>query len=131
MKTSLDKKPARTLTAADRCDRCSARALVETALRFAALVRVPLRLLRGRAERRRCHHPGGRAAPVADRLSARHGGHVAALSALSGAITSVRRTDSPLSSEPVDRSYECFDEAVAAMTRVVKDDEFAVRPLLV
>ena len=30
MKTSLDKKPA--LTAADRCDRCSARALVETAL---------------------------------------------------------------------------------------------------
>ena len=69
--------------------------------------------------------------PVADRLSARHGGHVAALSALAGAITSVRRTGSPLSSEPVDRSYECFDEAVAAMTRVVKDDEFAVRPLLV
>ena len=32
MKTSLDKKPARTLTAADRCDRCSARALVEIAL---------------------------------------------------------------------------------------------------
>ena len=32
MKTSLDKMPARTLTAADRCDRCSARALVETAL---------------------------------------------------------------------------------------------------
>lgn len=32
MNTSLDKKPARTLTAADRCDRCSARALVETEL---------------------------------------------------------------------------------------------------
>jgi len=32
MKTSIDKKPARTLTAADRCDRCAARALVETAL---------------------------------------------------------------------------------------------------
>ncbi|NMM24447.1 MAG: hypothetical protein HHJ11_13320 [Phycicoccus sp.] len=32
MKTSIDKKPTRTLTAADRCDRCSARALVETAL---------------------------------------------------------------------------------------------------
>jgi len=69
--------------------------------------------------------------PHEDRLSARHGGHVAALSALSGATTNVRGTGSPLSSEPVDRSYECFDEAVAAMTRVVKDDEFAVRPLLV
>ena len=32
MKTSIDKKPARTLTAADRCDRCAARALVETEL---------------------------------------------------------------------------------------------------
>ena len=32
MKTSIDKKPARTLTVADRCDRCSALALVETAL---------------------------------------------------------------------------------------------------
>jgi hypothetical protein len=31
MKTSLDKKPTRTLTAADLCDRCSARAMVETA----------------------------------------------------------------------------------------------------
>jgi len=31
MNTSLDKKPARTLTAADLCDRCSARAVVETA----------------------------------------------------------------------------------------------------
>src|SRR5664279_6026596 len=35
--------------------------------RFAALVRPPLRILRGRAERLRRHHPGGRAAPVADR----------------------------------------------------------------
>src|SRR5674476_1204413 len=34
--------------------------------RFAALVRPPLRILRGRAERLRRHHPGGRAAPVAD-----------------------------------------------------------------
>src|SRR5674476_241629 len=33
--------------------------------RFAALVRPPLRILRGRAERLRRHHPGGRAAPVA------------------------------------------------------------------
>jgi hypothetical protein len=32
MRSSLDKRPARTLTVADRCDRCSARALVETAL---------------------------------------------------------------------------------------------------
>jgi hypothetical protein len=32
MKSSLDNRPARTLTVADRCDRCSARALVETAL---------------------------------------------------------------------------------------------------
>jgi len=32
MKTSIDKKPVWTLTAADRCDRCTARALVETAL---------------------------------------------------------------------------------------------------
>ena len=32
MKTSLDKKPARTSTAAGRCDRCSARALVETVM---------------------------------------------------------------------------------------------------
>jgi hypothetical protein len=32
MNTSLDKLPCRTLTAADRCDRCSARALVETEL---------------------------------------------------------------------------------------------------
>ena len=54
-----------------------------------------------------------------------------ALSTLSGAKTSLRRSGSPLSSEPVDRSYECFDEALAAMTRVVKDDEFAARPLLV
>ena len=30
MKASLDKKPTRTLSAADRCDRCSARAAVET-----------------------------------------------------------------------------------------------------
>jgi hypothetical protein len=32
MKTSFGRKPARTLTAADRCDRCSARAIVETEL---------------------------------------------------------------------------------------------------
>lgn len=32
MRTSLDKKPDRILTAADRCDRCGARALVETEL---------------------------------------------------------------------------------------------------
>jgi hypothetical protein len=32
MKTSIDKKPARNLTAADRCDRCEARALVGTVL---------------------------------------------------------------------------------------------------
>ena len=32
MKTSLDKNPARPLTAADRCDRCSARAVVETVM---------------------------------------------------------------------------------------------------
>jgi hypothetical protein len=32
MKTSLDKKPTGTLTAADLCDRCSARAVVETAM---------------------------------------------------------------------------------------------------
>ncbi|HZW44583.1 MAG TPA: hypothetical protein VFF32_09375 [Dermatophilaceae bacterium] len=32
MKTSIDKKPLWTLTAADRCDRCEALALVETAL---------------------------------------------------------------------------------------------------
>ncbi|HEX7537795.1 MAG TPA: hypothetical protein VF391_12430 [Dermatophilaceae bacterium] len=31
MKTSLDREPARTLTAADLCDRCPARAVVETA----------------------------------------------------------------------------------------------------
>ena len=31
MKTSLNKKPVWTLTAADRCDRCPARAVVETA----------------------------------------------------------------------------------------------------
>ena len=30
MKASLDKKPARPLSAADLCDRCSARAAVET-----------------------------------------------------------------------------------------------------
>ena len=33
MKTSLDKKPARALTSADLCDRCSAQAVVATALR--------------------------------------------------------------------------------------------------
>lgn len=32
MKTWLDNQPTRTLTAADRCDRCQARALVETVL---------------------------------------------------------------------------------------------------
>ena len=32
MKASLDKKPARSLTAADVCDRCSARAAVETVM---------------------------------------------------------------------------------------------------
>lgn len=32
MKPSLDKNPARPLTAADRCDRCSARAVVETVM---------------------------------------------------------------------------------------------------
>jgi len=32
MKTSYGRKPAPTLTAADRCDRCSARAMVETEL---------------------------------------------------------------------------------------------------
>src|SRR5665647_3861494 len=32
MKASLDKKPARPLTAADLCDRCSARAVVETVM---------------------------------------------------------------------------------------------------
>jgi len=32
MKTSLDKNPTRTLTAADLCDRCPTRAVVETAL---------------------------------------------------------------------------------------------------
>ena len=32
MKTSLDKKPARTLTAADLCDRCSVRAAVQTVM---------------------------------------------------------------------------------------------------
>jgi hypothetical protein len=32
MKASLDKKPARSLTSADVCDRCSARATVETAI---------------------------------------------------------------------------------------------------
>ena len=32
MKASLDKKPARPLTAADLCDRCSARAAVETVM---------------------------------------------------------------------------------------------------
>jgi hypothetical protein len=32
METSLDKKPSRPLTAADVCDRCSARAVVETGL---------------------------------------------------------------------------------------------------
>jgi hypothetical protein len=30
MKASLDKKPTRSLTAADVCDRCSARAAVKT-----------------------------------------------------------------------------------------------------
>jgi hypothetical protein len=30
MKASLDRKPARSLTAADLCDRCPARAAVET-----------------------------------------------------------------------------------------------------
>ena len=33
MKTSLENMPARTLTATDLCDRCSAPAVVETALR--------------------------------------------------------------------------------------------------
>jgi hypothetical protein len=32
MKASLDKKPARPLTAADLCDRCPARAVVETVM---------------------------------------------------------------------------------------------------
>src|SRR5665811_186948 len=32
MKASLDRKPARPLTAADLCDRCSARAAVETVM---------------------------------------------------------------------------------------------------
>ena len=32
MKASLDKKPTRSLTAADVCDRCSARAAVETVM---------------------------------------------------------------------------------------------------
>ena len=32
MKASLDKKPARSMTAADVCDRCSARAAVETVM---------------------------------------------------------------------------------------------------
>src|SRR5665648_250069 len=32
MKASLDKKPSRPLTAADLCDRCSARAVVETVM---------------------------------------------------------------------------------------------------
>ena len=32
MKASLDKKPARPLTAADLCDRCSVRAAVETVM---------------------------------------------------------------------------------------------------
>lgn len=32
MKTALDKKPARTLMAADLCDRCSARAAVQTVM---------------------------------------------------------------------------------------------------
>jgi hypothetical protein len=33
MKASLGKKPARSLTSADVCDRCSARATVETVIR--------------------------------------------------------------------------------------------------
>jgi hypothetical protein len=32
MKASLDKNPARPLTAADLCDRCSSRAMVETVM---------------------------------------------------------------------------------------------------
>ena len=32
MKASLDKRPARPLSAADLCDRCSARAAVETVM---------------------------------------------------------------------------------------------------
>lgn len=32
MKVSLDKKPTRSLTAADVCDRCSARAAVKTVM---------------------------------------------------------------------------------------------------
>lgn len=32
MNTSLDNKTAQPLTAADRCDRCSARAMVETVI---------------------------------------------------------------------------------------------------
>jgi len=32
MKASLDKNPARPLTAADLCDRCSSRAVVETVM---------------------------------------------------------------------------------------------------
>jgi hypothetical protein len=32
MKASLDKNPARQLTAADLCDRCSSRAMVETVM---------------------------------------------------------------------------------------------------
>jgi hypothetical protein len=61
--------PARPLTAADLCDRlsssCGGRDC-DDAGRFATLVLSPLRILRGRAERLRHHHPGGRAAPVAD-----------------------------------------------------------------
>jgi hypothetical protein len=32
MKSSIERGPARALTAADRCDRCSARAVVETVM---------------------------------------------------------------------------------------------------
>ncbi|HZX99148.1 MAG TPA: hypothetical protein VFE92_06635 [Dermatophilaceae bacterium] len=38
MKASLDKKPARALTAADLCDRCSSPAVVETVISGGSLL---------------------------------------------------------------------------------------------
>jgi hypothetical protein len=38
MKASLGKKPARSLTSADVCDRCSARAKVETVMQGGSLL---------------------------------------------------------------------------------------------
>src|ERR1035437_2399406 len=58
--------------------------------RFAALVRPPLRILRGRAERLRRHHPGGRAAPVADRYTAIVWPHCSARSAAPLTVPSYR-----------------------------------------